>query len=123
MTNGLHLAASTGKHNNVVSEICDSCVCVLTVVSFLQDLVVAGDKTMVSKLVAQHGVESKTDTCGGTALMCACTRGHLTIAQWLVNEGASIHCRRIGGGTALHAACFRGHLEIAQWLVQLGVSP
>mmetsp|Transcript_4085 Transcript_4085/g.6939 ORF Transcript_4085/g.6939 Transcript_4085/m.6939 type:complete len:2139 (-) Transcript_4085:201-6617(-) len=58
---------------------------------------------------------------GKTALMFACSQGHLELAKMLHGNGASLYT--CGGkvdklNTSLHLAAQFGHLDIIQWLVE-----
>jgi ankyrin repeat protein len=58
---------------------------------------------------------------GLTPLSVACATGHLELAQYLVQKGASVETREITGCTPFVIACGCGHLDIVKYLVLVGV--
>ena len=83
-----------------------------------------GDEDSVEALVSQFGEEivhflepSETSV---TAFHVSCMNGHLSIAQFLLENGANIHERTISGETALTLAAHAGHAHIVHWLIQKG---
>lgn len=53
-------------------------------------------------------------------LTLACERGHVQIAQLLINQGADIHITYTSGHTCLDLAATRGHSECVQMLIDAG---
>ncbi|EED11950.1 ankyrin repeat-containing protein, putative [Talaromyces stipitatus ATCC 10500] len=58
------------------------------------------------------------DRSGTTALQWACERGHLEIAQLLLEKGADVNAQGGYYGNALNAAAEGGYLEIVQLLLE-----
>lgn len=57
---------------------------------------------------------------GHTCLMIACYKGHLKIAQYLIELGADVNRKSVKGNTALHDCAESGSLEILQLLLENG---
>jgi len=52
--------------------------------------------------------------------MIACYKGHLKIAQYLIELGADVNRKSVKGNTALHDCAESGSLEILQLLLENG---
>jgi len=55
-----------------------------------------------------------------TPLHSAAAAGHVEIARWLLERGASVDARQQGGYTALHAAAQNGDLPLVELLLAHG---
>ena len=58
----------------------------------------------------------------GTALHCACQRGHLEVAMWLA-ERAALNIVTSSRVTLLHSACDGGNIQIVEMLCDKGLDP
>ena len=59
------------------------------------------------------------DSSSLTLLHCACQRGHLAVAKYLIREQkCDPSCKSKHGQTPLHFACLMGHLNIAKYLIE-----
>jgi hypothetical protein len=58
---------------------------------------------------------------GVTPLHAASVGGHVAVAQWLREAGASV-CAPADGKTPMFIACENGHLELAAWLFCAGAT-
>jgi ankyrin repeat protein len=70
--------------------------------------------------IAPDGEIDQRDANGFTPLQHACTEGHASIVQLLVNEGANPNVRNIDGETALHLAASIGYQHCAEALIAAG---
>ena len=70
-------------------------------------------------LESDANIDARTQVKRRTALLVACMKGDLEIAQSLVAHGASIYVRDYEGFCAMHLACQNGHVELVRWLVEL----
>ncbi|CBJ33147.1 ankyrin repeat protein [Ectocarpus siliculosus] len=80
----------------------------------LESAVARGDEGLAQKLV-QAGAK-----IGGVALHEAVRRGHIAIAELLLENGASVHDDEDDYGTPLHAAAEGGSVEAARLLLLNG---
>jgi len=64
-------------------------------------------------------VNSK-DNRNSTPLHFTADRGHIPIAQLLLDKGADMHATDVDGDIPLHWAAFRGHVEMCKLLVAKG---
>ena len=62
------------------------------------------------------------DPEGRTALFFAAQEGHVDVAKWLIEKGASVHAADAEGWTALFVAAEEGHVAVAKWLIENGAS-
>jgi ankyrin repeat protein len=67
-----------------------------------------------------HGVDTKNDKGGKTALHRAATYGHLDVAVELIEAGADPNARDAGLRTPLHQAATYGHSRVAGLLLEQG---
>lgn len=68
-----------------------------------------------TKLLSVHGPD------GCTPLLLACKHGHIALAKFFLEEGASIQDRDADPkrqGNAVHYAAWGGHLNMVRWLLQ-----
>ena len=89
----------------------------------LYNAALAGDLERVT-LLLEHGAD-KNQTggiFGETALSAAADNNHLTVVQYLVEQGADMNKGNAKGGrlTPLHYACSSGHLDVARYLLEQG---
>jgi len=62
-----------------------------------------------------------SDACGDPPLVLACGNGHLSVAQFLLAEGASLDgARSVMGETALVRAAHNGHVDVVRFLLGRG---
>lgn len=90
----LHLAA---KSNNL-----EACQLLLRASVFNKDYINMGDDG------------------GWTPLIWACEHGHLNVAKYLINHGASPHARDVEQNVALHWAAFSNSSHIIEVLLNNG---
>lgn len=57
---------------------------------------------------------------GITPLISACTKGHLSMIIWLLDNGANINLGKLTGWTPLHEAARHGHKNIVEYLLLHG---
>ena len=64
------------------------------------------------------------DGNGNSAMLIACSKGHLNIVQFLFQQGAKADIRQPNkeGVTPMTSACHNGHIHIVQYLFQNGAS-
>ena len=64
------------------------------------------------------------DGNGNSAMLIACSKGHLNIVQFLFQKGAKADIRQPNkeGVTPMTSACHNGHIHIVQYLFQNGAS-
>ena len=89
----------------------------------LYNAALAGDLERVT-LILEHGAD-KNQTgriFGETALSAAADNNHLTVVQYLVEQGDDMNKGNAKGGrlTPLHYACSSGHLDVARYLLEQG---
>jgi ankyrin repeat protein len=64
-----------------------------------------------------------TNKKGSNCLHVACQKGHLKLAQFLIQElKIPINCQNNSGNTPFHMACENGHIALAQWLSENGAA-
>ena len=103
----------------------DSCQDIFWEKTIDHELIEASDKGDLDKVQAlvQKGADVNfvTETIyvcpASTALMAAAQKGHLQVAQWLVNTGARLETFDERNQTALHLAAQAGQLELVQWFI------
>ncbi len=49
-----------------------------------------------------------------TMLFCACLKGHLRLAKFLLDRGARVDLRTCWGATPIHAASEKGHVDLVR---------
>ena len=59
---------------------------------------------------------------GWTPLHYACWKGHLEVARFLLDSGATLHAIDKKGRTPLHHACQKGQLEVARFFLDSGAT-
>ncbi|KAJ6160634.1 hypothetical protein N7470_004030 [Penicillium chermesinum] len=75
----------------------------------------------VNVLIDRHSYNiNEKGNHGRTALVAACSRGHLEIVQMLLENGADMTLRDFDGHDSLTTASLNGHLEIVRLLVKRG---
>ena len=74
------------------------------------------------RLLIQSGadISIKESELQGTALMVAARRGHTSIVQYLLDEGAPVNTQHVYGGTSLTIASESGHSEVVRVLINYG---
>ncbi|KAJ5206626.1 hypothetical protein N7491_002759 [Penicillium cf. griseofulvum] len=98
----------------------------------------SGNMEVLSFLLSQKVDIEASDYYGWRPLHIACYRGHTNIVQYLIGQGANVHCAtqawndgdvKPSGlyrtdpwtGTPLHLAAMGGHVDIVEILLDLGV--
>jgi ankyrin repeat protein len=79
----------------------------------------------VSRLLHSQNVLDISSKDKRTALMRACTNGHVEVVQCLLSDDRfliGIDAQNSYGSTALHLASHRGHLEVVKALIEAGCS-
>ena len=75
-------------------------------------------------LVNEHNIDIHAEN--NYAFRQSCLKGHLKLAQWLIQLGESDDYTKIDihaeNNYAFRQSCLKGHLKLAQWLVELGES-
>lgn len=71
-------------------------------------------------LSVQEGNLSSQNHDGRTALHVVCREGHVTIVQYLLHQGASVHLKDSNGITPLQDAVMGKHQDIITLLVKTG---
>ena len=81
-----------------------------------------GNTAMMNYLVkdCQANVEGEGDSCEGTPLWCAASRGRLDVVKLLHELGADIDAVSQTNMTAVNNACFTTNMATVQFLVELG---
>ena len=74
------------------------------------------------KILVQSGADLniKAGEEQGTALMYAAARGHTSIVQYLLDEGAPVNTQDVNGVTSLMIASVFGHSEVVRVLINYG---
>ena len=74
------------------------------------------------RLLIQSGadISIKESELQVTALMVAATRGHTSIVQYLLDEGAPVNIQDVDGSTSLTIASELGHSEVVRVLINYG---
>lgn len=78
------------------------------------------DELRAELKTAPDGAIDQRDANGFTPLQHACSEGHASIVQLLLDEGANPNVRNIDGETALHLAASIGYQHCAETLVRAG---
>ncbi len=80
--------------------------------------------------LVRRGADVNADPYRGTPLTRAACRGHLDVANWLLDHGADVNRRGTFGGpshgqgiTALHIAAQDGRMEMVRLLAERGADP
>ncbi len=63
-----------------------------------------------------------TNKKGSNCLHVACQKGHLELAEYLIDMGVPVNSQNNSGNTPFHMACENGHVELAQWLSENGAT-
>ena len=79
-----------------------------------------GDLDEVKRLILDGADANSTSSNGKSALFLACERGHLDVAEFLLQNGADIAC---SGFNPLVAASRNGHAECVELLLDCGADP
>ena len=79
-----------------------------------------GNQNKVLQLLEKGANIDTIDHNGATALMYACSLGHIDIAKLLINRGAKVNITDNDGYTALMAATGKGYENIVVFLVDNG---
>ena len=78
-----------------------------------------GDLNSVKELTRRHNLTIVAKSFGYEALIRACEKGHIKIAEWLTNEfQLTINDVRSNNNYILTLTCWWGRFETAQWLVK-----
>ena len=78
-----------------------------------------------AKRIAQENPDLEIHTNEDEAFRWACSKGHLEVAQWLVDYATSIESPvdiHTYSDEAFRWACENGHLDVARWLVDYATS-
>ncbi|KAJ5914570.1 hypothetical protein N7504_003453 [Penicillium tannophilum] len=78
------------------------------------------DETVEFLIRSYKGRINEQGNMGRTALVAACGRGELGIAQSLLNNGADLTIMDDDGATPLAVSCLNGHYEVAKLLLVNG---
>lgn len=80
-----------------------------------------GDLERVRTLLSEGAdTEATTDSTGSTPLLLACSKGHIRVAELLIENGANIYARNTSRQNALTMAARGGHRELADYLMSKG---
>mmetsp|Transcript_43015 Transcript_43015/g.71490 ORF Transcript_43015/g.71490 Transcript_43015/m.71490 type:complete len:371 (+) Transcript_43015:164-1276(+) len=77
-------------------------------------------KCVALLLGAGASLNLQSKPTGWTALLLACSEGHVDVVNLLIEAGVGINIPKANGATALYVAAYHGHLEITQLLLQHG---
>ncbi len=80
----------------------------------------AGDVKTLTSLAGDLSEINKKDEKGYSPLMYAAYYGHISAAQYLIDQGASVHSTDAGGNSILMGACFKGHVDVVEILLGHG---
>ncbi|XP_014668125.1 PREDICTED: ankyrin repeat domain-containing protein 54-like [Priapulus caudatus] len=81
----------------------------------------ANDLDTVKELVNLHKVSpSQADLKGRTALHLACSKGHTSTVECLLNHGADVNCKDSLGNTPLHLAACTSNIPVITLLLKAG---
>lgn len=81
-----------------------------------------GDYELVTALVNAKATIEQGNICGTTPLHMACQRGHLSVARYLLAQGANAENVNAKSRTPLISACTRRHPELVRWLLRSGAN-
>ena len=81
-----------------------------------------GHVEILKELLRQEGVCVEADSCptGGSALLIACSEGHMSCIEVLLEAGADINRPNSNGATSLFYAASHGHLAAVKLLLARG---
>jgi ankyrin repeat protein len=82
-----------------------------------------GDVRAITALDLSHGRLDEKDAEGETPLVLATTHGNLSLAQYLLSQGADPDAKEPSGETVLMGAARRGDLEMVKLLIQAEADP
>ncbi|KAL3113864.1 hypothetical protein niasHT_017460 [Heterodera trifolii] len=90
----------------------------------LKDAVIGGHLEVCRLLVEEWAADVNQQTIieRSTALICAASRGHLAIVNFLIEHGADLHHVDVAGFNALMLAVISGKTEMARHLVAIGAN-
>jgi uncharacterized protein len=82
--------------------------------------IIANSKEIAEVLLKRGGTKivETTNKSGETALHLAIKYGYLSMAQWLLENGANINAKDVQGNTALHYAISLGREDLIKLLLQ-----
>jgi ankyrin repeat protein len=89
----------------------------------LHRAVLAGNKTIVEKLISNGLNVNIKDNRGWTALHLAAIRGYKDIVKLLLKAGADVHAVAEGCSTPLSLASWTGHKTVVEELLVAGANP
>lgn len=90
--------------------------------SALMNACANGHLDLARTLIEKHGadVNYRDADLGWTTLLLAVRRGDVLLVQYLVQQGADLHCRDARGITAIHQSAAYQHLEVLHQLIAAG---
>jgi len=89
--------------------------------SYLYSVILRADSDLCHWLLQRYAVDvNQIDGYGMPLLYSAVLSEKLTVAQFLLDNGADVDARGISFGTALTTAAYRGHLEMVRLLLERG---
>ena len=86
------------------------------------DLHQAAEYGELERVHVEQGEDKNKISFGFTPLYAASHNGHLTVVQYLVEQGADMEKDDSDGWTPLTIACFEGHLDVVRYLLEQGAN-